>query len=84
MGFGLVLVLSIAWIIFLKLARRFWVNDADDPRPFMIVITGIALSICTAFGGVHVAKHLLDIWNWVGVFEPKLYIAKMALTALAK
>ena len=36
------------------------------------------------FVGFGFLKKLLDIWNWVAVFEPKLYIAKQIIDAALK
>lgn len=67
-AFLIAAVVSIPW-------KRFfvWVKATDGDGPVMLFIVAVGLA---PMGGIAGAIMLLDIWNWVAVIEPKLWVAK--------
>lgn len=70
--FGVVALVISA--VFFPIARRAQKSDPSWNTPkacffWILTLTPLAAS----------AKHLLDVWNWVGLFEPKLWIARRLL-----
>jgi hypothetical protein len=66
-----ILALITVWAFFKWLMPRLMNSDADPVWIFFGVLTTGAFIVA----GVKAAHNLLDIWNWVAVIEPKLYIA---------
>lgn len=59
--------------------KAFQTAKADDwDNPVYIVGCGFSGIISSGFGTA-AAIYLFDVWNWVGVFEPKLWIAHRIL-----
>lgn len=53
-------------------------DDFFDTNPIVVFFGGIAAFFGAVAASVNIFK-VLDIWNWVAIFEPKLYIARKLL-----
>lgn len=49
-----------------------------------LIVGGIVGCVVAALVGIFGAACLLDIWNWVGVFNPKLALAHEVFVKLAR
>lgn len=75
----------IAWRAYIETKgkeERIQKDDADyhDFWRFITLLT----SGFSGFAGLIAVARFLDIWNWVAVFEPKLFIAKQIIDAALK
>lgn len=66
-----------------KYLKRLWVwgidaqkNDSSEPYIFIPCFGSGPFLVLWG----HTYNSLFDIWNWVQVFEPKLYLAKQVIT----
>lgn len=63
-----VCAIACGWI-----TRKLWAaSDGDDPEKIALMIFCVVGGVFSAILGL---ARLLDIWTWVAIFEPKLYIA---------
>lgn len=65
-------------------AKWYWTNckawmRGPSSDEVAIVMGGILGGLCLATFSAWALVQLLDIWRWVGIFEPKLWLAKRIL-----
>lgn len=53
-------------------------DDIFDADPVITVGGGIA-GACGVITFAACTLHMFDVWNWIAMFEPKLYVAKKLL-----
>lgn len=56
--------------------RKWQEKDPYDPGPLILLVVSGAVA---AIFNLAAIMTLLDVWRWVGVFEPKLWLAKRIL-----
>lgn len=83
MGFALLIETLLAVLFYAMLCKRFW-GKSKDPgdSKFCLAALGVPLGISHVFIFAAALERLFNLWNWVGLFEPKLYLAKMALSVV--
>lgn len=73
----------IAAIVLYVATRRFWAwawrvdKDFDTPAIMVPVVTGIL----TIISSILASARIFDVWNWIAIFQPKLYLAKQIIKA---
>jgi hypothetical protein len=60
-----------------KKGDEYWAS-MEMPHGFGCIVGFIAGAVCSGIA----IERLASIWNWVGIFEPKLYIAHRVLEKL--
>lgn len=78
--------LGLSGVLLFWLAPKLWAratayNEAN-PRDIWHVerrIPGVLLYVLGAFTGAIAAFCFFDVWTWVAIFEPKLWVAKKLL-----
>lgn len=85
--FVMIAISCLLWAIFAKiLGKKLWVwarkvdPDFDSPAiavPVIVWASGVATF------GIALAK-LFSIWNWVAIFEPKLWLAKQIISSVLR
>jgi hypothetical protein len=65
---ALILVISCIWIIRINIPKV----ERYSVAPDALIATSSIVGIFSAIG---VWANLLNIWNWIAIFDPKLYIA---------
>ena len=68
------LIARYAWYSFLK--EGYKNKDIDEIGP------GLIIGAVSTLGFLITASNLFDIWVWVAIFEPKLFIAHKILSGL--
>lgn len=72
------LIATVVYVYFFFKKMMPWVNaehDYDINRTFTCIVSTVAMFFVGLFSLVGV----LNLWLWVGVFEPKLWVAKKVL-----
>lgn len=77
-GFLFTTVFYISYRIF-KWGFTFCEEDGDDLKPFLAMLFGGFFGVISFFVSIH---HLFQIWYWVGIFRPDLFLAAKALKLL--
>ncbi len=49
-------------------------KESDDEVPLIIGVVGLGL--VALVGGIFAMVNLFDLWNWISLFYPELWIAK--------
>ena len=81
-GFAMLVCIYPAYNAAIRLYRYFTKKQEQDRYAdwelcvMSVVVVGPIIVLCLAIFGL---ANVLDIWRWVAVFEPKLYIAKQIM-----
>lgn len=62
-------------------AWRWATKDASDQPVFLVPLV---LGVVTGIAVVAASNIVLNVWNWIAVFEPKLWLAKQIIAAALK
>lgn len=74
---GGVVAAVITWVCFVS--TRSLIKKAKAQPYEMWDVGAIIVGVCGAFAALVAVLTLADIWRWVGIFEPKLWLAKRIL-----
>jgi hypothetical protein len=89
-GFVALLILTASVYAFLRTLR--WVrsdefdNDEFTGIPFFIgsIVIGIGSIVIGIVSSMIAIDKLLNVWNWIAIFEPKLWLAKQIMASVLK